>query len=151
MADTHTAEVRSRNMSRVKGKDTGLEMLVRKHLFSHGFRYRLHSKHLPGKPDLVFPGFKTALFVHGCFWHGHKGCRYATIPQTRTEWWQAKITRNRSNDHKVVEALESLGWQVLVVWGCDLKPRMRGQRLASLVEEVNSAREQWERRNRQMI
>jgi DNA mismatch endonuclease (patch repair protein) len=87
MPDVHTPEQRSHNMSRIRSKDTKPEMLVRKFLFSLGFRYRLHTKKLPGKPDVVLPKYKTVIFIHGCFWHGHEGCRYFVIPKTRTDWW----------------------------------------------------------------
>jgi DNA mismatch endonuclease (patch repair protein) len=94
MADVHSKETRSYNMSRIKGKDTKPEMLVRKFLFANGFRYRLHDKNLPGKPDIVLPKYKTVIFVNGCFWHGHENCKYFVIPKTRTEWWLNKSIRN---------------------------------------------------------
>jgi DNA mismatch endonuclease (patch repair protein) len=121
MADVHSVKIRSYNMSRIRSKDTKPEMLVRKFLFSRGFRYRLHDKKLPGKPDIVLCRFKTVIFVHGCFWHGHNGCRYFTIPKTRTEWWLSKITRNIENDNKSILALKNAGYQVITVWECDLK------------------------------
>ncbi|MBS4058867.1 MAG: DNA mismatch endonuclease Vsr [Bacteroidetes bacterium] len=89
--DVHNPETRSYNMSRIKGKNTLPEMIVRKFLFSKGFRYKLHDKNLPGKPDIVLPKYKTVIFIHGCFWHGHEGCQYFVIPKTRTEWWLNKI------------------------------------------------------------
>ena len=122
MADVHTKEVRSYNMSRIRGKNTKPEMLVRKYLFAHGFRYRLHSKNLPGKPDIVLPKYKTVIFVHGCFWHGHQDCKYFVVPKTRTDWWLNKINGNKANDAKKIQALEQAGWKVLVVWECQLKP-----------------------------
>ena len=91
MADVHTKEQRSYNMSRIKSKDTKPEMLVRRFLHANGFRYKLHEKNLPGKPDIVLPKYKTVIFVHGCFWHGHTGCKYYVVPKTRTEWWMNKI------------------------------------------------------------
>ncbi|MBD0333743.1 MAG: DNA mismatch endonuclease Vsr [Chitinophagaceae bacterium] len=91
MADVHSAEVRSYNMSRIRSKDTRPELLLRKVLFANGFRFRLHDKSLPGKPDIVLKKYKTAIFVHGCFWHGHKDCKYFVVPKTRTEWWMNKI------------------------------------------------------------
>jgi DNA mismatch endonuclease (patch repair protein) len=108
-------------MSRIRGKNTRPEMLVRKFLFSEGFRYRLHDKKLPGKPDIVLPRYHTVIFVHGCFWHGHNGCRYFVIPKTRTEWWTEKINRNIENDNKSVELLRQAGWRIINVWECDLK------------------------------
>ncbi|MGB8194391.1 MAG: very short patch repair endonuclease [Chitinophagaceae bacterium] len=121
MADVHSKEVRSYNMSRIKGKNTKPEMLVRKFLHAHGFRYRLHDKKLPGKPDIVLPKYKTAIFVHGCFWHGHEGCKYYVIPSTRTEWWVNKINSNITNDKKAIKTLEEARWNVLHIWECELK------------------------------
>src|SRR3954469_13894018 len=100
MADVHSKEVRSYNIRRIGGKDTGPEMLVRRYLHSLGFRYTLHNKELPGKPDIVLPKYKTIIFVHGCFWHGHEHCRYYTLPKTRTKWWADKIGGNKLNDEK---------------------------------------------------
>ena len=122
MADVHTKEVRSYNMSRIRGKNTKPEMLVRKYLFAHGFRYRLHSKNLPGKPDIVLPKYKTVIFVHGCFWHRHQDCKYFVVPKIRTDWWLNKINGNKANDAKKEQALEQAGWKVLTVWECQLKP-----------------------------
>jgi len=112
-------------MSQIKGKDTKPEMLVRKFLFSNGFRYRLHNKKLPGKPDLVFPKYRTVLFVHGCFWHGHENCKYFVVPKTRTEWWLNKINGNKKRDHNNIKLLKEEGWKVITVWGCELKPDKR--------------------------
>src|SRR5678816_647392 len=106
MADVHSKEIRSFNMSRIKGKDTKPEILVRKFLFSKGFRYKLHVKSLPGKPDIVLPKYKTVIFVHGCFWHGHEGCKYYVVPKTKTEWWLDKINGNIANGTKAVAALK---------------------------------------------
>lgn len=121
MADVHTKEQRSYNMSQVKGKNTKPEILVRKFLHANGFRFRLHTKDLPGKPDIVLPKYKTVIFVHGCFWHGHKNCKYASIPKTRTEWWTAKIEGNKANDKRKKAALKKEGWTVITIWECDLK------------------------------
>ncbi len=111
MADVHDKETRSYNMSRIKGKDTKPEMLVRKFLHANGFRYRLHVKNLPGKPDIVLPKYKTVIFVHGCFWHGHEGCRYFVVPKTRTEWWLNKINGNIEND--ACKASHKSSWKVI--------------------------------------
>ena len=100
MADVHTKAIRSYNMSRIKGKDTKPEMLVRRFLHANAFRYKLHDKSLPGKPDIVLPKYKTVIFVHGCFWHGHSNCKYFVVPKTRTDWWLNKINGNISNDTK---------------------------------------------------
>lgn len=132
MADVHNKATRSYNMSRIKGKDTKPEMLVRKFLFSKGFRYRLHVKDLPGKPDIVLPKYKTIIFVHGCFFHGHKGCKYFVVPKTRTEWWLDKIKGNQKRDREVEIQLNVLGWKVITIWECELKPNFRKNTLDSL-------------------
>jgi DNA mismatch endonuclease (patch repair protein) len=106
----------------VKSKNTKPELLVRKYLHAQGFRYRLHVKELLGKPDIVLPKYNTIVFVHGCFWHGHKNCKYFTIPKTRTRWWTDKINTNKTNDTKDVKALKKEGWKICVVWECALKP-----------------------------
>jgi len=121
MTDVHSPEVRSFNMSRIKGKNTKPEMLVRKFLFSKGFRYRLHSLNLPGKPDIVLSRYKTVIFVNGCFWHGHEGCPYFVLPKTRTEWWLQKIKGTAERDKAAEIALNVLGWKVILVWECELK------------------------------
>lgn len=121
MTDVHNTATRSYNMSRIKGKDTKPEMLVRKFLFAQGFRYRLHVKTLPGKPDIVLPKYKTVIFIHGCFFHGHEGCRYFKVPATRTEWWMDKIGGNKKRDREVVKKLIDLGWRIITVWTCNLK------------------------------
>jgi DNA mismatch endonuclease, patch repair protein len=121
MADVHTKEQRSYNMSRIRSKDTKPEMIVRRFLHSNGFRYRLHDKKLPGKPDIVLPKYKTVIFVHGCFWHGHKGCKYFVIPKTRTKWWLDKINSNIKNDKKYEFRLNSEKWKVITIYGCKLK------------------------------
>ena len=121
MADVHTKEIRSYNMSRIKGKNTKPEMLVRKFLHAHGYRYRLHDKKLPGKPDIVLPKYKIVIFVHGCFWHGHNNCKYFVVPKTRTEWWLNKINGNIANDVKATKALKKEGWKIINIWTCKLK------------------------------
>jgi DNA mismatch endonuclease (patch repair protein) len=136
MADVHSPAVRSFNMSRIRGKDTKPEMLVRKFLFSQGFRYRLHDKKLPGKPDIVLPRYLTVIFVHGCFWHGHDGCRYFVVPKTRTEWWMNKISNNRANDKKSVSKLQEAGWKVIELWECELKKNSVENTLAGLSAKI---------------
>ena len=121
MTDVHDPKTRSYNMSRIKGKDTRPEMIVRKYLFSKGFRYRLHAVNLPGKPDIVLPKYKTVIFVNGCFWHGHEGCSNFVIPKTRTEWWLEKINKTINLDKKRSRELFDLGWKVIVIWECGLK------------------------------
>ena len=108
-------------MARVRGKDTKPELVVRRALFAMGFRYRLHRKDLPGRPDIVFSSKRKAIFVHGCFWHRHAGCRMASTPKTRTEFWVDKFDANERRDAAAIEALEALGWQVLVVWECETR------------------------------
>jgi len=138
MADVHSKKTRSFNMSQIKGKDTKPEILVRKFLFSNGFRYKLHDKKLPGKPDLVFPKYRTVLFVHGCFWHGHENCKYFVIPKTRTEWWLDKINGNKKRDDNNIKLLEKEGWKVITVWGCELKPDKRENTLKNLIQKIKA-------------
>lgn len=121
MADVHDPETRSYNMSRIRAKNTKPEMLVRRFLHSRGFRYKLHDKTLPGKPDIVLPKYKTVILIHGCFWHGHEGCKYFTLPKTRAEWWEAKISRNKELNKKHLRELKKSGWKVIEIWECDLK------------------------------
>lgn len=108
-------------MSRIKGKDTVIEMTVRKELFRLGFRFRKNVKDLPGKPDIVLPKYKTAIFIHGCFWHRHKDCKNATTPKTRTDFWIGKFQKNVENDLKHYEELSNAGWRVYVMWECDIE------------------------------
>ena len=136
MADVHDKKTRSYNMSQVKGKDTKPEMVVRRFLHAEGFRYRLHVKDLPGKPDLVFPKYKTVVFIHGCFWHGHERCKYFVIPKTNTQWWQNKIEGNKQRDYKNYRKLREAGWKVIVLFECELKKEQIDQRLSSLVDEL---------------
>lgn len=137
MTDVLTPEQRHRNMSHIHGKDTKPEMLVRKFLFSHGFRYRLHVKTLPGKPDIVLKKYHTAVFINGCFWHGHKGCKYFVIPKTRIEWWKTKIQKNQERDKRELNVLKELGWHTIVIWECQLKPTCRIETLKRLVFTLN--------------
>lgn len=121
MADVHSKEVRSYNMSQIRSKNTKPEMLVRSYLHKQGYRFRLHDKKLPGKPDIVLPKYKTVIFVHGCFWHGHKNCKYFVVPKTRTKWWLEKINGNIARDKKAARELKKLGWKVINIWGCKVK------------------------------
>ena len=121
MADIMTSEQRSRCMAAINGKDTKPELIVRKYLFSKGLRYRLQVRSLPGSPDIVLPKYKTAIFVDGCFWHGHEGCRYFRLPKSNVEFWQEKITRNIERDRRIEVELIALGWRVIRVWECDIK------------------------------
>lgn len=125
-------------MSRIKGKDTKPEILVRKFLFSQGFRYRLHDKKLSGKPDLVFPKYKKVVFIHGCYWHGHEGCKYFVPPKTRTEWWMNKINENKKRDEKNIAELKKIMWQPIIIWECELKPDKREKTLEKLVRGMKN-------------
>lgn len=118
MADIVTASARSRMMSGIKGKNSSPERLVRRLLFAAGFRFRLHRRDLPGTPDIVMPSRKIAIFVHGCFWHAHRGCRYAKVPATRPDFWIAKFQANVERDQRAIDKLAGMGWRVLCVWEC---------------------------------
>ena len=137
MADVHSKATRSYNMSRIRSKDTKPELLVRKFLHKNGFRYRLHVKDLPGKPDIVLPKYKTVIFVHGCFWHGHEGCKYYVVPKTRREWWLEKIGNNAIKDIKAEEYLIHKGWKILKVWECELKKNVKEESLERILKEVS--------------
>ncbi len=139
MTDVHNKATRSYNMSRIKGKNTKPEMLVRRFLFAQGFRYRLHVKTLPGKPDIVLPKYKTVIFIHGCFFHGHEGCRYFKVPATRTEWWMDKIEGNKKRDSDNEKKLTELGWKVIAVWECKLKPKNHETTLNSLIYQLRNS------------
>jgi len=138
MADVHSKETRSYNMSRIKSKDTKPELLVRKFLHKNGFRYRLHVKDMPGKPDIVLPKYKTVIFIHGCFWHGHEGCRYYVVPKTRTEWWLNKIQGNSANDIKTEMLLKTAGWRIIKLWECELKKTGIEATFSNLLATINS-------------
>ena len=136
MTDVQNLSTRSFNMSRIKGKNTRPEMLVRKFLFANGFRYRLHVKNLPGHPDIVLPKYKTVIFVNGCFWHGHKGCRYFVLPKTRMEWWLQKIKGTWVRDKDAEIKLQVLGWKVIVIWECELKNINLTATLSGLLSKI---------------
>ena len=123
-------------MSCIKGKNTKPEEIVRKYLFSQGFRYRKNDKRLPGTPDIVLPKYRTVIFVNGCFWHGHQGCRYFVVPKTNTDFWMNKIDTNRIRDQKKISELEAMGWKVIVIWECELKTGKREDTLSSLVNQL---------------
>jgi DNA mismatch endonuclease (patch repair protein) len=124
-------------MAAIKGKNTKPEMVVRRYLWAHGFRYRLSDPRLPGKPDIVLRRYRTCIFVNGCFWHGHEGCKYYTVPKSNTEFWVKKISRNRERDAEVHRKIAALGWHCLVLWECQLKPKVREQTLTSLEYTLN--------------
>jgi DNA mismatch endonuclease (patch repair protein) len=125
-------------MSRIRSKDTKPEMLVRKFLHKNGFRYRQHVKNMPGKPDIVLPQYKTIIFIHGCFWHGHEGCKYYVVPKTRTEWWLNKINGNILNDVNAEIALKTAGWNIIKIWECELKKAVFESTLAHLIGTLKS-------------
>lgn len=134
MGDIVDRETRSRMMSGIRAKNTKPELLVRKYLHAKGLRFRLHVKELPGKPDLVFPKYKTVVFVHGCFWHRHAGCKYATTPSSREHFWTNKLSENVARDAYQIAALGELGWRVFVVWECELRDGIA--RLDLLLSEI---------------
>jgi len=138
MVDVHSKITRSYNMSKIKGKDTKPELIVRKYLHSNGYRYRLHDKRLPGKPDIVLPKYKTVIFIHGCFWHKHKNCKYFVIPKTRTDWWLTKINGNVKKDEKNYSVLKKLGWKIIVIWECELKPNKYEGTLNNLLLKLSN-------------
>ena len=124
-------------MSKIKSRNTRPEMIVRRFLFSHGFRYRIHARPLPGTPDIVITRLHTCIFINGCFWHGHEGCKYYVVPKSNTQFWQDKIRRNRERDHEVLHRLAEMGWHTIVIWECELKPAVREKTLESLAFTLN--------------
>ena len=134
--DVHDPQTRSYNMSRIKGKQTKPEELVAKYLFSRGLRYRRNVKTLPGKPDIVLKKYKTVIFVNGCFWHLHKGCKYFVWPESNQRFWKDKLLKNKERDIAVRETLEKLGWKVLIVWECALKSNNREKTLIHLYDNI---------------
>ena len=140
MADKLTLSQRHACMSRIRGKNTKPEILVRQGLHARGFRFRLHNRHLPGSPDIVLPKYGVVIMVNGCFWHGHKGCRYATVPKSNVEFWTAKIERNRHRDQVTEAHLTALGWHVITVWECELRGEDKASaRIDALMEEIKVA------------
>ena len=128
-------EVRSRMMSSIRGRDTKPEMLVRRYLHSRGMRFRIHRRDLPGRPDLTLPKWNAAVFIHGCFWHGHEQCRYFRLPATRTDFWKTKIGGNAVRDARAEDGLRNLGWRVLVVWECAMRDHAT-ETLETLFEQI---------------
>ena len=118
--DSVSKETRSRMMSSVRAKNTKMELEIRQRLFALGFRFRLHRQDLPGKPDIVFAKYSAVIFMHGCFWHNHE-CKLAKLPETRKEWWEAKLRGNRSRDIAVIQKLKELGWRVMIIWECSFR------------------------------
>lgn len=134
--DVHSPETRSYNMSRIRGKNTKPEMKLRSLLHGEGYRFRLHDPRLPGKPDIVLPKYRTAIFVNGCFWHRHEGCRYCSTPRTREEFWKKKFSETVLRDKKKIQQLEESGWKALIIWECELKDDPQSV-LSRLIKEFN--------------
>lgn len=138
MSDIYSKSKRSSIMSKISSKDTKLEILVRKYLFSKGFRFRKNVKDLPGKPDIVLPKYKTVIFIHGCFWHGHT-CKCGALPETNHEFWETKIGENVVRDKRNIAELKKQCWSVITVWQCEIKnAELRGKRLTKLISEIQS-------------
>jgi DNA mismatch endonuclease, patch repair protein len=135
MTDVHNRVTRSRNMAAIRGMNTTPELVVRKWLHREGFRYVLHDRRLPGRPDIVFPRYRAVLFVHGCFWHQHRGCRYATTPASNAEFWAAKLSANARRDRQVRTQLHRLGWRVLTIWECEV-PKIA--RIAKVAQRIGA-------------
>ncbi len=123
-------------MSKIRGKDTKPEILIRKFLHAQGLRFRLHDNKLPGKPDIVLPKYSTIIQIHGCFWHGHEGCKYYVIPKTRTEWWTEKINKTKLKDSENEEKLKKMGWKILTVFECELKKEFKEKTLNNLITQL---------------
>ncbi|MBR6981358.1 MAG: DNA mismatch endonuclease Vsr [Prevotella sp.] len=136
--DVFDKEKRHKVMSAIRAKNTKPEIIVRKYLFSRGFRYRLYHKRLPGHPDLVMRKYRTCIFVNGCFWHGHDNCKAFKMPKTNTEFWKNKIERNKTRDKEGLVQLSKMGWHTIVVWECQLKPSIRLQTLTALEYTLNA-------------
>lgn len=135
--DKLTKEQRHKCMAAIRSKNTRPEVLVRKFLFSRGFRYRLNHPRLPGHPDVVLRKYRTVIFVNGCFWHGHEGCKYFRLPRTNVEFWASKIERNQKRDKEEQVRLAEMGWHCITIWECQLKPSVREQTLESLIYTLN--------------
>lgn len=140
MADCHSKETRSYNMSRIRSKNTKPEEIVRKYLFSQGFRYRKNDSRLPGKPDIVLPKYKTVIFVNGCFWHGHTGCRYFVWPKSNVDFWKSKIDGNIERDSTNYTRLTDMGWRILVIWECELKKSCINETLQNAVAFIQAGK-----------
>lgn len=136
MPDVLTQDQRHRNMAAIHSASTKPELHLRHALWRLGFRYRVNVKDLPGSPDIVLPKYRTVIFVHGCFWHGHKGCKYYSVPKTNTEFWTAKVARNQERDQKVWRQLEAKGWFVIIVWECQMKSAVLEETISRVEAEI---------------
>jgi DNA mismatch endonuclease (patch repair protein) len=137
MSDIYSKSKRSDIMSRISGKETKPEVLVRKFLFANGFRYRKNVKSLPGKPDVVLPKYRTVIFINGCFWHGHD-CRRGTLPTTNVDFWKTKVYENIERDKRNIAELKLQGWNIIVIWQCEIRSKkLRDERLSALIAEIS--------------
>ena len=136
MSDVITPEQRHKNMAAVHSASTKPELYLRYALWRLGFRYRVNDKRLPGRPDIVLPKYRTVVFVHGCFWHGHTDCKYYSVPKTNTDFWVAKVARNKERDQEVWRKLEALGWSVIIVWECQLKKAVWEETVSRVADEI---------------
>lgn len=136
--DNRSKESRSKNMSNIKSRGTKPEETIAKYLFSQGFRYRKNVRALPGQPDIVLPKYQTAIFVNGCFWHGHEGCKYFVMPKTNIEFWSKKIEYNQRRDKENNQKLKQLGWNILVIWECDIRHGDKEKTLRTLSEKIKN-------------
>lgn len=137
MADIMTPEQRSRCMSHIRSKNTKPEILVRKELFRRGYRYRINVGNLPGKPDIVLPKYKTVIFVNGCFWHGHEGCKYFVLPKSNTSFWENKIRQTQQRDKNTVAALQRIGWKTITIWECQLTQSLFSETISRIETAIN--------------
>lgn len=137
MTDTFSKEKRHEVMSKIRGKDTKIEIKVRHWLYHHGIRYRKNCKDIAGKPDIAIKKYKIAIFIHGCFWHGHENCKYYRLPKSNVEYWEDKIEKNKNRDREIIENLQSMGWNVFVVWECQVKSNFESV-MESLLNEILS-------------
>ena len=145
MSDALTPDQRHRNMAAIHSTSTKPELKLRQSLWRLGFRYRINDKRLPGKPDISLPKYRTVIFIHGCFWHGHKGCHMNHIPETNMDYWKSKIVRNQERDQEVWRQLEAKGWSVIIVWECELKNAVLGKTLHHIEEEIRINGEQYQK------
>ena len=137
MSDIMTPEQRSRCMSHIHSKNTKPEILVRKELFRRGYRYRINVSNLPGKPDIVLPKYKTVIFVNGCFWHGHEGCKYFVLPKTNAVFWENKIRQTQQRDASAILALHNIGWKIIVIWECELLNEVYTKTIKKIIKMLN--------------